>query len=181
MTDLRDLIGDLKNTSKSSLIYALIMANVLSLSIFLGSNGKQSLDKVKEKTAEEETSLKNDKGEMTKVPVPEAFVPDKVEDKEDKNIKEAEAVEEERQYSSQKKFEKPDESQAPPEVLKGTLQEKPSSAELVLEQENKHPSENKKEKVINFEEAAKEIRSKESAKEKPKALVWHFPKAISKK
>jgi hypothetical protein len=175
MLDFRDLMKDLREPSKSSLIYTLLMANILSLSIFLGTNRKEFRNKIQEETTNVNMALENKEEEALHTLVSKVLEPKNTTDKDVK-----EAVEESGHKNFQEMVEEGIEQQTSSEDLKATPQENASKVESTLEPEDKRLSENKKEKVINFEEAAREIRSKETTKEKPKTLVWHFPKAISK-
>ncbi|AYO30963.1 hypothetical protein D2962_10410 [Biomaibacter acetigenes] len=86
MLDFRDLMKDLREPSKSSLIYTLLMANILSLSIFLGTNRKEFRNKIQEETTNVNMALENKEEEALHTLVSKVLEPKNTTDK---DVKEA--------------------------------------------------------------------------------------------
>lgn len=159
MASFQDVITGSGNAGKSSLVYMLLLTNVLGLSIFMEKNLNLGLHlKTKQNTvADMHTTQDKEQEQSSQLENLPILIPESVPS--DKEI--TEPVE--------KAF---DESYN------------------IGEYDGSH-DDSASEKVIDFKEAVKEIKSKESLKESRenmreskeplKTLVWHFPRATSKR
>ncbi|MCR4431451.1 MAG: hypothetical protein NUV45_10580 [Tepidanaerobacteraceae bacterium] len=153
MASFQDVITGSGNVGKSSLVYMLLLTNVLGLSIFLEKNigNHPKINKAGGRDVIQD--------KMISQPLRTEELPTMRESTADEEI----------MQNAEKFFD---------ETFK-------------IGEDDNHRDDSASEKVIDFREAVKEIKVRESlketmenlreSKEPLKALVWHFPKATSKR
>jgi len=194
MAGIKDLITGSGSTGNSSLAYILLLTNVVALSVFLEKNLKISSKPKQDtlgglNTGQDKKQEQPLQPEAQQIPGPESNIPhekgaDAVEEEFQENIKETikDNIKETLKQSIKANIE-----ESIKEQIKVFLAEKASETESSAKDHDKRPAADlQNEKVINFKEAVKEIKNKESVKESKesgqgskeplKTLVWRFPK-----
>lgn len=188
MVNLREIITSSESTGKSSLAYILLMTNVIGLSIFLEKNlGVYS--KTRQNPIISENNAQGEKQDLT--PPEGAHIPAPGEIKEEQK-KSSDHIDKKHGDDMIGGNIKDYFADGIDDEVNRVLEEKFSSGKSPEKGEDKRfTNDYVREKIIDFKEAVKEMKIKESLKESKEAivetneplktLVWHFPKAVFKK